>query len=557
MSFGESNFSLTLQIWIEKPQVVHSHIFASKILLDTNQRCERMVYPKTHTKLENFVEIINKSESRYQFSSKFVTYTVQLENDHIVICNIVQHISEFLLSDWIGNVLQEKFNNWFSHQLSPSSASLNLVDLDTYRLTYERLKSKYGKYFAQNWTEKTDPCKFVYEDIGIASYLLSLWKNESSVHFVDAGCGNGLLTYLLVCEGFDGVGVDVRSRRIWQSYPESIRSRLKVVSIEPDGVTTFPSATWLIGNHSDELTPWLPILAARSGPQCKVFALPCCPFSLFGKFNGFRALRKSSTSIPATVQTKSRYQIYLNYLHRLFLICGFNPERDILRIPSTKRICIIGRSFNESGLHYMKRLAQISAEIERERSMSKKAFVIRPAIEPILNCSCQPFDVVHEIQTIVFKALLNKKACMAELRALNLVLSDKAEIKTVDGRWWNPGGGLTMKEAIEMIKPEHLNLFKSQHGGFQTILRNHHQCFRTVRGTVSIRWSPTKMLSNSGLPIQEPETKKKTWKRKLCWMNENHPDSCPYPANLCDFAHGSQDLHEYDPGINMISKLNR
>ena len=25
----------------------------------------------------------------------------------------------------------------------------------------------------------------------------------------------------------------------------------------------FPDAEWLIGNHSDELTPWIPLLAAR------------------------------------------------------------------------------------------------------------------------------------------------------------------------------------------------------------------------------------------------------------------------------------------------------
>lgn len=29
-----------------------------------------------------------------------------------------------------------------------------------------------------NWTEKTDPKKFVYEDLAIASYLLCLWKEE-------------------------------------------------------------------------------------------------------------------------------------------------------------------------------------------------------------------------------------------------------------------------------------------------------------------------------------------------------------------------------------------
>jgi len=26
----------------------------------------------------------------------------------------------------------------------------------------------------------------------------------------------------------------------------------------------YPESDWLIGNHSDELTPWIPLIAARS-----------------------------------------------------------------------------------------------------------------------------------------------------------------------------------------------------------------------------------------------------------------------------------------------------
>jgi hypothetical protein len=33
-------------------------------------------------------------------------------------------------------------------------------------------------YLISNWTEKTDPKKFVYEDLAIATYLLCLWKEE-------------------------------------------------------------------------------------------------------------------------------------------------------------------------------------------------------------------------------------------------------------------------------------------------------------------------------------------------------------------------------------------
>lgn len=38
---------------------------------------------------------------------------------------------------------------------------------------------------------------------------------------------------------------------------------LKEGSITPSDETLFPGVDWLIGNHSDELTPWIPVIAAR------------------------------------------------------------------------------------------------------------------------------------------------------------------------------------------------------------------------------------------------------------------------------------------------------
>lgn len=34
-------------------------------------------------------------------------------------------------------------------------------------------------------------------------------------------------------------------------------------AITPSDKTLFPDVDWLIGNHSDELTPWVPVIAAR------------------------------------------------------------------------------------------------------------------------------------------------------------------------------------------------------------------------------------------------------------------------------------------------------
>ena len=58
----------------------------------------------------------------------------------------------------------------------------------------------------------TDPQKFVFEELGIASWLIALWQREREQHkaktgcemarqtFADIGCGNGFLTHVLRAE---------------------------------------------------------------------------------------------------------------------------------------------------------------------------------------------------------------------------------------------------------------------------------------------------------------------------------------------------------------------
>ena len=38
------------------------------------------------------------------------------------------------------------------------------------------------------------------------------------MRFIDIGCGNGLLVYLLVKEGHIGKGIDIRRRNIWSRF---------------------------------------------------------------------------------------------------------------------------------------------------------------------------------------------------------------------------------------------------------------------------------------------------------------------------------------------------
>jgi len=38
---------------------------------------------------------------------------------------------------------------------------------------------------------------------------------------------------------------------------------IKEEAVVPSEATKYPHYDWIIGNHSDELTPWLPLMAAR------------------------------------------------------------------------------------------------------------------------------------------------------------------------------------------------------------------------------------------------------------------------------------------------------
>lgn len=96
-----------------------------------------------------------------------------------------------------------------------------LVPRDAYQDLYLHLRSKYAGPVIAAWPEVTDPKKHVFEDIGIAAWLLLLWRAMFPVDtqqawphssrcgdlwgqppggFVDVGCGNGLLVYLLTQE---------------------------------------------------------------------------------------------------------------------------------------------------------------------------------------------------------------------------------------------------------------------------------------------------------------------------------------------------------------------
>ena len=68
-------------------------------------------------------------------------------------------------------------------------------------------------------------------------------------------------SYNLHLTQYCGKGIDLRARKVWRLF--GCRADLEVRTLTPSDVTVFPEYDWLIGNHSDELTPWIPLMAAR------------------------------------------------------------------------------------------------------------------------------------------------------------------------------------------------------------------------------------------------------------------------------------------------------
>lgn len=225
------------------------------------------------------------------------------------------------------DVVLPKLRKWYSEmdKSSPGigTESLRLISFQDYDQLYRELKEKYVPSIAKIWPECTDPQKFIHEDVAIAAYLLLIWRKEREdlglppdyrQSFLDIGCGNGLLVFLLASEGHPGKGLDIRSRKIWSLYPPEIR--LEASTVIPTEETVFTDFDWLLGNHSDELTPWIPVMALQSTvqrlkqaassllvPAVRFWVLPCCPFSFFGKFQR-----------PAGGSSGSRYLEYLRYV---------------------------------------------------------------------------------------------------------------------------------------------------------------------------------------------------------------------------------------------------
>ncbi|XP_014288787.1 probable tRNA (uracil-O(2)-)-methyltransferase isoform X1 [Halyomorpha halys] len=462
----------------------------------------RLIYPKNGQYIPENVELIIKDFTKLAVvfikpitgeRDNLVTnlpYAILFQNKNLVLSTVKIGMKDDSLS-WLEQILLPKLCLWMDSDHNSSSFNSNqLISMNKYLLTYSSLKDKYFSSILKFWNESTNPEKFINEDIAIASYLLVLWGDKCQ-NFVDVGCGNGLLVYILAGEGHKGIGIDVRARKIWNSYPDFVK--LKVDTIRPSLDCVFPEADWVIGNHSDELTPWIPIIASRSSFTTNFFLLPCCPFEL----NGQKYIRNNTS--------KSCYSDYMDYLENICSICGIEVERDRLKIPSTKRLCLVGKKRLYQSSEQSSKQVEIGNFVNlKVMSCGELKMKLRSSEEKVKNCT-----------------QLNKKF-LAEVvfDIADYIIKSDQKISS-----WREGEFVSIRDLASLLSPDRRKFLKDQCGGLQTLLRNHHHVFLVCNGRVKLRKPTVKKLPP------------KTIKQKKCWFFYNHPESCPLSDEHCTYKH--------------------
>lgn len=298
-------------------------------------------------------------------------------------------------------------NSFTELSLAPSSLKDTILPQHVVQDTYSRLKQQYAADLVSRWVEKTEPSKHVFEDLSIAAFLIELWKQTYSrpgtfPGFLDIACGNGVLTYVLIKEGYHGRGFDARRRHSWrvlemedyldemvcipQPFLDHAPSALNISRLQETGMRIhngilnglfngllnglFKPGTFIISNHADELTPWTPILAALSSPESPLpfLAIPCCSHALSGaKYRYTLKDIAATTSAPSTNRDddqsatgdlkalraakikaanhqddQSMYACLTKKVVALAEEMGSEVELTLMRIPSTRNIGIVG-----------------------------------------------------------------------------------------------------------------------------------------------------------------------------------------------------------------------
>lgn len=525
INVDKEHFLSAISIYLYKPHVVNKRVTTVRFALTLN-RTDRKY--STGTNIVNKRTLITKNPRIYYDQDEYVlsddtsiefrpiisdsidrkTCGVQISSYRFELLSNENKIRLIVSDDkcqkeilWLKDILLNKIVKWSQTNIDNSTedTTLKLISIEEYQREYERLKIKYGKYLTENWCESTDPQKHVFEDLGIASYLLTYFRQYSTafknpIKFIDLGCGNGLLTFLLSSEGYPGVGIDMRQRRSWSLFGSSLYLESLIDPHSPilHNLILSNEYTLLIGNHSDELTPWLPVLAQQC--SCDVFLLPCCFFEFSGK-----------KFITNNHDHTTQYEQYLLYIENICNILDFNIKKDKLRIPSTKNICFMLHQNND---------CVNSIESIRTRLLDRLGIDINlenanPQIPdhcPALKKSKPDFySTKFSIIQFLFEYLLEDN---------------------------NNNKPLTLSSAYDILPNKLCEQLKSENGGLKSIILSYRHALYFDPKSKLITLSNPELNS-----ISRKQSSKTIFKTKPCFFYMFHPNGCPLTDEQCAFSH--------------------
>ncbi|RNA31873.1 putative tRNA (uracil-O(2)-)-methyltransferase [Brachionus plicatilis] len=505
-------FESAIKIYLNKPQVVNKWL-AGSINIEPIHTNVDIDFSSFTTEYKEFLSKNNKIFNN-------VKYYASVNFAHLIHLNKFGKALELFVEcgdsvKWLTENLMPKLQNWSRtvHQTDDfecarlSTLSLYPEMVNDYSKLYQAMKDVYWPKFSNNWAQltNTNPEKFIHEDISIACYFILAWKflNIKPERFVDVGCGNGLLVHILNDQGYSGYGVDMRRRKIWDNFSQT---NLIERTIDPKNCF-FDDCDWIIGNHSDELSPWLPYIARKAfnrlGSKCHVMLIPCCLFDFNSKFE----LKQKN---------ESRYDTYLNYLDKVFVAFGFKVYRDKLRIPSTRNVCLIGimedlmnRDEDEivNSLHSNSKASNfVPRDLEQEKLRSSR------------NCTK---NVDAELKTFIMRKVLDN------------LLSEENYLEKYDGSKWNAGRSSDLSEIVGLFEKKQFAKIKCECGGIKTLLKNYHQLFIFEGNTVRIR----NQILDKVLEKKNKNDRKIFAKTKPCLFFMHHPNGCILNETDCSFLH--------------------
>ncbi|XP_078598057.1 putative tRNA (uracil-O(2)-)-methyltransferase isoform X3 [Branchiostoma floridae x Branchiostoma japonicum] len=517
---------------------------------------------------------------------------------------------------WLCDHLLHKIAKW-SADVAPGGRRRvqALVPIDRYNVLYQQLKRKYGRRMMQVWPDvtTTDPEKFVYEDIAIATYLLLLWEEERSrlrleekQSFVDLGCGNGLLVYILAQEGHPGKGIDVRKRTTWDIFGQG--TVLQICQIGRTRIYPEDEMQKIDQQISDFIIS-RPREQLKTPPKFQTERTGATTECLHGGRNMFIDDPSADSKLTSD-QRRSKVDGTTANGSALW-VDGFQPRSKVELVRNCNRLeeGLKERIVNTVGLALLNQTGPDSAAVLNQTGPDSAAVLNQTGTDSaavlnqtgtdsaavlnqtgtdsaavlnqtgtdsaaVLNQTGTDSAAVLNQTGTDSAAVLNQTGTDSaavlnqtgtdSAAVLNQTGTDSAAVLNqtgtvgaeegrTDNRAWNKGGCLQMSEVVSMFDQETLQKLKCECGGLKTLLKNKNQVFVLRGDSVRLRdWSLEG--EEAGKTVRSTNRKRGKKKKKtdrelrvktsLCWFYLHHPGGCPRAAQHCHYAHGASDIRD-------------